>query len=183
MTIRHAFYIVLVPTLGLLSPMSYGKNPSNLAAVTSAVEEVNDLRTTLVHALPPGGKVDETTFAKVCKPVGARAQAIGQERGWAFVQMSDKFRNPKHKADAEGEAALTAFRSDAKLQGFWTTSNVGDKIQHRYFRRIVVDQPCLACHGDKDARPAFIKAKYPDDRAFGFAVGDLRGIYAVTWTE
>jgi hypothetical protein len=183
MTICTAFRILALSASAPLGPSSYAKNPASLPVVAAAVEEVNDLRTALVHALPPGGKVDDATFAQVCKPVGARAQALGKEHGWTFIQMSDRYRNPKHKADVEAESALKAFRSDETLQSFWTKSKSGDKIQHRYFRRIVVDQPCLACHGDKDARPAFIKSKYPDDRAFGFGAGDLRGVYSVTWTE
>ena len=46
-------------------------------------------------------------------------------------------------------------------------------------RRITVQPSCLACHGPKDERPAFVKKDYPEDRAYGFEDGDLRGIYAV----
>jgi hypothetical protein len=42
-----------------------------------------------------------------------------------------------------------------------------------------VQPSCLACHGPKDERPAFVKKDYPEDRAYGFEDGDLRGIYAV----
>jgi hypothetical protein len=44
---------------------------------------------------------------------------------------------------------------------------------------ITVQPSCLACHGPKDERPAFVKKDYPEDRAYGFEDGDLRGIYAV----
>lgn len=175
-------WIQISLSLLMTSLPSEAKTASSLAPVAAAVEEVNDLRMTLASALPPGGTVDEATFAQVCKPVGARIQALGKEHGWQFIQMSDKFRNPKHKADAEAAAALKAFRADPSLQGFWSKSE-GGKTGYRYFRRIRVDQPCLACHGGEASRPAFIKAKYPDDRAFGFAVGDLRGVYSVSWTE
>lgn len=37
----------------------------------------------------------------------------------------------------------------------------------------------MACHGTKTSRPAFVKQNYPDDKAFDFKVGDLRGMYAV----
>ncbi len=36
-----------------------------------------------------------------------------------------------------------------------------------------------ACHGSRDSRPAFVKEKYPNDRAFNFQPGDLRGMVAV----
>jgi hypothetical protein len=46
-------------------------------------------------------------------------------------------------------------------------------------RRIDVEPSCLACHGTKASRPAFVKENYPADRAFDFKAGDLRGMYAV----
>ena len=49
----------------------------------------------------------------------------------------------------------------------------------RYFRRITVESACLACHGPKDKRPAFVQQGYPEDRAYDFQAGDLRGIYSL----
>jgi len=49
----------------------------------------------------------------------------------------------------------------------------------RYMRPISVKQACIACHGSKDKRPKFIVEKYPNDRAFDFKVGDLRGMIEV----
>ena len=45
--------------------------------------------------------------------------------------------------------------------------------------RITVREACLACHGAKAERPDFVKERYPEDRACGFEVGDLRGLYSV----
>jgi hypothetical protein len=42
-----------------------------------------------------------------------------------------------------------------------------------------VESSCLACHGARDARPAFVKESYPQDKAFAFKAGDLRGAYSV----
>jgi hypothetical protein len=49
----------------------------------------------------------------------------------------------------------------------------------RYLRQIRVDAACLARHGPKDRRPEFVEQRYPDDRAYDFDVGDLRGLYSV----
>lgn len=43
----------------------------------------------------------------------------------------------------------------------------------------VVGAACLACHGEKNTRPEFVKEKFPEDRAHGFNAGDLRGLYSV----
>jgi hypothetical protein len=52
-----------------------------------------------------------------------------------------------------------------------------------YDRRINVEPSCLACHGTKASRPAFIKDNHPDDKAFDLAVGELRCMYAVHLPE
>jgi hypothetical protein len=42
-----------------------------------------------------------------------------------------------------------------------------------------VEASCLVCHGAKENRPQFVKDNYPQDLAYNFHVGDLRGMYAV----
>lgn len=56
---------------------------------------------------------------------------------------------------------------------------VSQKPGLRIYRRIDVRKNCLLCHGEKNRRPDFIKEKYPEDRAFDFKEGDLRGMYSV----
>ena len=56
--------------------------------------------------------------------------------------------------------------------------------QLRWFRPIVVGSTCLRCHGpaeeiDPDVR-AILAERYPEDRATGYAIGDLRGAFSVT---
>lgn len=51
------------------------------------------------------------------------------------------------------------------------------------YRPISVRKKCLTCHGDKSKMNSVIKAKiekkYPDDQAFGFNVGDFRGVFKI----
>jgi phage gp36-like protein len=63
--------------------------------------------------------------------------------------------------------------------GFWDSETIDSQQGTRYYRRINVESSCLACHGCKNARPQFVKDKYPQDLAFDFNVGDLRGMYSV----
>ena len=62
-----------------------------------------------------------------------------------------------------------------EVQAFWQEDDHGV----RYFRRIAVEASCLACHGAQGERPSFVKTKYPEDLAFDFQPGDLRGLYEV----
>ncbi|MBI2616025.1 MAG: DUF3365 domain-containing protein [Gemmatimonadetes bacterium] len=53
----------------------------------------------------------------------------------------------------------------------------------QYLRPILVDRRCLACHGDPATFIPEVRAvlaqRYPEDRATGYAVGDLRGAVSV----
>jgi hypothetical protein len=56
-------------------------------------------------------------------------------------------------------------------------------FQLQYLRPLLVQQTCLACHGDPatfepDVR-AVLARRYPADQATGYAVGDLRGAVSV----
>lgn len=75
--------------------------------------------------------------------------------------------------------ALARFDRDPELMGFWDKETLDQEAGTRYYRRINVEASCLACHGRKSERPGFIQQGYPQDLAYDFRVGDLRGMYAV----
>jgi hypothetical protein len=55
--------------------------------------------------------------------------------------------------------------------------------QLQYLRPILVQPPCLACHGDPATFAPEVRSvlarRYPNDQATGYAVGDLRGAVSV----
>jgi len=58
------------------------------------------------------------------------------------------------------------------------------KYYYRYYKPIIVKPLCLICHGNpKDMDPqiySIIRKKYPEDKAVGYKVGDLRGVVRVS---
>jgi hypothetical protein len=153
-----------------------------LADAVLVAEEIDAMRSALASTIDPKEmEVDQETFAMVCRPVGMRAKKIAKEKGWEFRQLAIKYRNPKNKADLQAVKAMEKFERESELQGFWTIDSSSGKDGFRYFRRITVEPACLNCHGEKEKRPDFIKNKYPDDRAFDFNSGDLRGVYSINF--
>ncbi|MDH3601876.1 MAG: DUF3365 domain-containing protein [Candidatus Tectomicrobia bacterium] len=154
--------------------------PDILAKAVQAIENLDALRSGLAGTLERGGTpADKTTFKQVCKPVGMQAKQMAKANGWNVIQMAAKYRNPKHQLDADGRQAHTLLEANPTLMGVWMRTQMDDQAGTRYFRRITVESTCLACHGPKDKRPAFVKQGYPDDRAYDFQAGDLRGIYSL----
>lgn len=147
-------------------------------AVEDAINNLDQMRSGLAGTMDTDN-VDATTFAQVCKPVGMQAKKLSSDNGWVVKQVATKYRNPGNKADPEVGAVIEQFAQDASLNSRWMRSEMDGRQGWRYLQRITVEEPCLACHGSKDERPAFIKEKYAEDHAFDFAVGDIRGLYSV----
>jgi hypothetical protein len=156
-------------------------DPAQLAKAVQEVENLDAMRSGLASTLkdsPTEPTIE--TFKEVCKPVGMRAKQLSKENGWQVKQIATKYRNPEHAPDnLHAIMALAKFEQDPELMGFWDSETINGQAGTRYYRRINVEPSCLACHGRKNARPQFVKDKYPQDLAFDFNVGDLRGMYSV----
>lgn len=148
------------------------------AEVVSEIEALNAMRSRLAQTIGDES-VDQGTFARVCKPVGKQAMSLSQTHGWTVQQIAKKYRNPANQLDSTGAVAYERFANDPALTRLWTRVERDGTPGWRYYRRIIVEPTCLACHGAQQDRPAFIKEKYPNDKAYGFSAGDLRGLYAV----
>ena len=146
--------------------------------VEQSIASLNEMRESLAATIDTPA-VDKRTFKRVCKPVGMRARQIGAANGWTVQQLAENYRNPAHKLDPEARRLYNEFASSPELTERWIRTVHNQQEGWRYARRITVQHSCLACHGPKEQRPDFVKNGYPDDRAYGFDAGDLRGLYAV----
>jgi len=173
------------PSTALAAESSPPVDSAALAKAVVAMEQLDQMRISLASTLE--GRTEEPsieTMKEVCKPVGMRAVAIGKENGWQVRQVASKFRNPDHApANAQERQVIDLFSRHPEINGLWEPAVAEQGAGLNYYRRINVEPSCLACHGTKASRPAFIKANYPDDKAFDFKVGDLRGMYAVQLPE
>ena len=157
-----------------------GPTSEQLGHVVEEVERLTAMRSGLALTFEGEGIVaDATTFERVCKPVGVEAKRVAKTNGWMLSQLAEKYRNPGHQLDPETAAVFRQMAKEPALLGLWRRSELHGRSGIRYFRRIEVEAACLACHGPKDSRPQFIKQNYPDDRAYNFRPGDLRGVFTV----
>jgi hypothetical protein len=173
------------PGTALAAEASPPVDSSALSKAVVAMEQLDQMRISLASTLE--GRTEEPTMEtmkEVCKPVGMRAVAIGKENGWQVRQVATKYRNPDHApASAQEREVIDLFSRHPEINGLWEPAVAEQGAGLNYYRRINVEPSCLACHGTKASRPAFIKANYPDDKAFDLAVGELRGMYAVHLQE
>lgn len=105
-------------------------------------------------------------------------------------RLSDKNRNPDNAILSETDRTawdkLKERMQDSSAQKHFV-SKEADGIY--YFKAITLGMPaCLQCHGEKekDILPetlAVLQEKYPTDKATGYALGMLRGMWKIKITE
>ncbi|TDB66916.1 Tll0287-like domain-containing protein [Arundinibacter roseus] len=104
-------------------------------------------------------------------------------------RISEKYRNPADKPTLKDLPVLHSFAKKHADKEPLKPILIENKKQAIYFKPILVAMPtCLKCHGDPttDIEPTtlrVIQEKYPDDRATGYASGDFRGLWKITFLK
>lgn len=103
-------------------------------------------------------------------------------------RVSDKNRNPLNAANKEEAAYMEEVRKMV-ASGQAVSGKISENETHYTgYYPIMVDEMCLPCHGKKDAEIMAetwktIKGRYPEDKAFGYALNDLRGLWVVKFDK
>jgi hypothetical protein len=116
------------------------------------------------------------------------AKEVATTHGVTLRRASAKPRNPKNAADNAEKAVLEVFAAAlAKKEAPKPQTITNADGSTSFFTPIVLGNPlCLQCHGtpNQDIAPetlVAIQKLYPDDKATGFKLGDLRGLWRVTF--
>lgn len=137
----------------------------------------------LQREIERGGPVGAITACRDFAPQIARTASA--ESGWAIRRVSLKNRNPRAVPDDWERSVLEQFEQRAAA-GETPASlergeivGKGETAEYRYMKALPTQPLCLSCHGSTgDISPA-VRARlaelYPDDRATGYRVGDIRG--------
>ncbi len=96
-------------------------------------------------------------------------------KGTTFRVTSDKFRNPANKPDDFELAAIKKLQANPDngyIEGF-------EGENYLYSQPLKVAKSCLKCHGDPKDAPKAVIDKYGSKNAFGYKVGEVRGVITV----
>ena len=123
----------------------------------------------------------------VCKDMAPKmAGEISAQTGWKIKRVSLKPRNEARAIPDEWEkAALEDFDSRAAAGEPPAQLEKGEKVgnEYRYVKALPVQPLCLSCHGPVDQLSPAVKTAltrhYPNDRATGYSVGQIRGAISV----
>jgi len=100
------------------------------------------------------------------------------DTGLSFNNVTDRPRNPGNQADADELAAMAHFRANPQDDERLTEiRNAAGKSFYHYTAPIWIEPYCLQCHGERSAAPASVAQNY--DAAYGYKLGDLRGVMSI----
>ncbi len=181
----------LLPFLlaGVVTLPAFAEVPADRVATSR--NAVKELQATLVGELQAAMKAGGPTNAiEVCNTkASAIATGLSKKNNLQIGRTSLKIRNAKNAPDAweakvmkEFEARKAKGEDPAALEHSEVVTENGKKT-FRYMKALPVAQgaPCVLCHGEKiePAVMAKLKKLYPQDKATGFKVGDLRGAVTI----
>ncbi|MBN1206559.1 MAG: DUF3365 domain-containing protein [Myxococcaceae bacterium] len=183
---------VLLATSGCSKSSTAPSAPTALDAVPPALAEKTKAAEGAMQALQlrlfqrlsqelerggPGGAVT------VCRDEAqALTAAVAREQGIEVGRTSHRLRNPKNAPRPWVEPFITAAAGKKAAEVKPVVVDLGDRLG--LLRPIPTGELCTTCHGAADALSPevtrILKESYPEDRAVGFAPGELRGFF---WAE
>ena len=139
------------------------------------------LKPQLKEALQSGGPAHAISVCAEVAP--AIAQNLSLESGWIVRRASDKNRNPAAVADSWEQARIDAFKTEVlanETLGLEYSEQTTEGF--RYAKAQLTEGLCLTCHGKQlaDSTIKALNAFYPSDRAQGYELGEVRGIFSLT---
>jgi hypothetical protein len=143
-----------------------------LAAREALFERLMARLTEVVQARGPAAAIE------ICQSEAPiLAETVGREKGVRIGRTSDKLRNTKNQPPDWAVAPLANRPTEPVFL-------VGPDGQFGAILPIRLKAQCLTCHGPMETIPAPVREalanRYPQDRAVGYAEGDLRGWF---WVE
>jgi hypothetical protein len=122
-----------------------------------------------------------------CYLQAANLTAVHSDEVKSVKRATLKPRNPGNRADKFEEVQIRYFQkmidSNQTLKSKLVAENTG-KVH--FFKPIILQPLCLGCHGDptkeiNEKTLTAIQKNYPQDEATGYATGDLRGVWHLTF--
>jgi len=141
------------------------------------------LKPELKKALEQGGPINAIDVCSVQAPEIAKKLSV--ETGWEVKRVSLKPRNSKMALPDEWEQKV--------LEQFNKRQSDGESAEKMAFSEIVdgrfrlmkaqgVEAVCLTCHGEAvvpEVKKA-LKEKYPNDKATGYSLDQIRGAFSLS---
>ncbi len=185
---KHILLLGLLTTFLIAQPQS--SRAEDLTPLVQSARQLTQqffskLKSELIKAMQDGGPVNAID---VCHKKALQiAKSVSEDSGWDVKRVSLRPRNPYAEPDDFEKQILVKFdrekRSGKDPKDLEYATKVVEDGQpvFRYMKAIPTSGICLTCHG-KRLNPLIaekIHEYYPNDKATGYKVGDIRGAFSL----
>ncbi|WP_439127803.1 c-type heme family protein [Polaribacter sp.] len=106
----------------------------------------------------------------------------------SIKRVSDKPRNPKHKANLEELKIINSFKNDVAANKDSEPIVIESSNNVNVYYPIKTNSMCLQCHGAPKSQVtentlSALKKLYPKDKALGYDINQVRGIWNVSFNK
>ncbi len=160
-------------------------SPENVKKALVVFDSFFDLlRSELITSIKEKGLSGSISACKIISP--QMEQTYTKNHNMKIYRISDRYRNPDHKPTPD----------EMKVLEYWMNRiNNKQEIKPVYYQvenktkvmkpiKIIADL-CLNCHGDLNTMNKelleTIKKEYPNDKAYGYKLNDLRGAFVAVF--
>jgi hypothetical protein len=171
---RHSLLLIVGFTLAA------GAVPAQPPEAVRGAELLTPFKRDLQQALRDGLADDPVEAISACRIQAPEIAASLAQGGVRVGRASHRLRNPANTPPAWVELILAGYAVDPADRTPQTVRLADDRVG--YVEPILVQPLCLTCHGEALAPEiaARIELLYPEDRAVGYGVDELRGVF---WVE
>lgn len=159
----------------------YGERGLKYALATKAVLGKN-----LMGTIQKKGTLEAVAFCNERAYPLTDSMAVAHNA--LIKRVSDKPRNQNNQANEKELAYINSFKNDLKnnIEPKPIVDELTDKV-HVYYP-ITTNTMCLQCHGKptKNIEPNTLKKialLYPNDKAIGYDINEVRGIWSITFDK
>lgn len=178
---KHTLALAILPFLA--APALADETQLLTEARGLPAKMVPKLLEVLSEEIDKGGHAHAISVCRDKAP--AMAKSLSEQTGWAIRRISLKNRNPKAVPDAWETAVLQEFEQRLAAGEKPTSIDKGEVVtvdgqkMYRYMKALPTQDLCLNCHGTSDRIKPDVQAKlkelYPDDKAVGYGLAEIRG--------
>ncbi len=142
-----------------------------------------NLKPRLKEAMRNGGPVKAIDVCSNKAP--EIAKELSRETGWQVKRVSLKPRNSKTAIPDEWEREILQKFNERQAHGESPGQMSHGEIvdgRFRFLKAQPVGSLCLTCHGENIIDPVknALKSNYPDDKATGYSLGEIRGAFSLS---
>lgn len=147
-----------------------------------ALSTKKELGKNLMGAIQKEGVIYALEFCNVeAMPI---TEKMAEKHNATIMRVSDKNRNPANEATSEEVEYINLFQKQINNGEEPEAVVISENGNNRFYYPIVTNDMCLKCHGNvgeqtEQATYDKILELYPNDKAIGYDVNEVRGIWRI----